>query len=138
MDFITACHDNPSGLSIGDFYYFKTTIRSNGRLRYAARELIISPQYGHVIWGDGTYFPYPLPSGWKSVYLEELNITAENALRIADKNGGELVRLSVQNNCNIQVRISGYDPYWRVRITRYDNASEIFEIRIDPYSGNIE
>ena len=136
MDFITTCQDNPNGFALGDFYYFKT-IFTYGKLQYSAREMLISPQYGHVTWGDGAIFPHPL-LGWKSINLEKIKITAEEALKIAEENGGKEVQFSVQNNCKIQVRLTGHDTGWKVRISENTTADVIFRMTVDPYTGEIK
>lgn len=137
MDFITGCQDSPNGFSLGDFYYFKTIFLTNGKIRYTARELQITPQYGTVTWGDGANFPRSL-LGWERVDVDRIAISAEDALRIADENGGRDARLSVQNNCTIQVRLAGYDAGWKVRINENTTASVIFRMEVDPYTGKIK
>jgi hypothetical protein len=136
MDFITACHDDPRGFGLGDLYFFKTIFHKNGKLGETGRGYLISPQYGDVEWGGRQNFPYPFPSGWKSVDLEKVKITAEDALRIADENGGRKSRMSVQNQCKINVSLSGYTN-WEVYIYSYKTGNSIFRMVIDPYTGKV-
>jgi len=136
MDFSTICHDRLSGFGFGEFYYFKTSFLDNGKIRYIARGLQITPQYGDVAWGGRISFPRSL-SGWKSIDLSDIKIVAEQALKIAEYNGGKTARLSVHNECKIDVRLSGYTG-WEVVMYEIDTGSPIFRMEIDPYSGEIK
>jgi hypothetical protein len=137
LSFNALCQDNLNGFSLGDFYYFKQVFLNNGKIRYSAREIQILPEYGRVILGNGANFLHPL-LGWKSINLGDIKISAENAFRIADENGGQDARRSVENDCTIQVRLSGYDNYWKVRISKNNTASVIFIMTINPYTGEIK
>lgn len=134
MKFTTSCKDNLIGFGIGDFVYYKPIFTQQGHLRYTAREMIIHPLDSNVTWGGGTNFPHPL-FGWKSVNLSKLKVVAEDALKIAEENGGKASRLSVQDECTIYLNLSGYSG-WSVA---YHGAGDrlIFMIQIDPYTGNI-
>lgn len=136
MNFSTTCHDNLDGFGLGDFYYFKTILRDDGKIRYTVRGLQITPQYGDTTWGGRITFPRSL-SGWKRVNLVGIKFTAEDALQIADKNGGMDARLAVQNQCKIDVGLSGYTD-WEVNIYDYKNGTSIFRMEIDPYTGEIK
>ncbi len=127
------CRDNPSGFEYADFIYYKG-IFSNGKLLYTAREIFITPQYHNVSWGGNTNFPRPI-LGWKSINLSALKVTAENALSIAEENGGKAARLSVQNKCSISLLLSG-DTGWDVLYGGNGGLSN-FHIRIDPYTGKV-
>ena len=135
MYFDTPCHDNLIGFELGKYYYFKTTFQY-GRISYAGRGFLITPQYGDVEWGSGPNYPHPI-QGWKSVDLNKVKITAEEALKIAEQNGGKETRLSVKNECKITAKLSGYSG-WKMFIYRYDTGSSIFSIEIDPSTGKMK
>lgn len=135
MNFNTTCSDNPSGFGLGDFYLFKTKF-TYGTLGYTTRELLISPQFGNVTWGDGANFPYPL-LGWKSIKLDKIKITAEEALRIAEENGGRKARLAVNNECTIQVRLTGDNARWEVRMSESSTATVLLRTMVDLSTGEI-
>jgi len=137
MHFNTACRDNPDGFGFGEFVYFKIIPYKIWLKDYEVQGLQIAPQYGNVGSGGSEYYPGPLFGGWKSIDLDKVKVTAEEALRIGEENGGQAARLSVQNNCTIRVRLSGYSGWW-VRITENDTASEVFSLEIDPYTGKIK
>jgi hypothetical protein len=136
MDFSAPCQDNPSGFNEGNFYYFKTTFHNNGKIRYTTQSFFILLQYGRVNWTGGSNFPHPL-FGWENIKLSELQTTAEDALTIADENGGKEARQLVENKCKIHVGLSG-DHAWQVFIYSDDINSLIFNMEIDPKSGAIE
>jgi hypothetical protein len=130
------CQDNPNGFGVGDLVFFKSA-RDNGETKYSTRELLITPQYGDVSWGGGANFPYPI-FGWKSINLSLFKVTAEDALKIAEENGGRIARLSVQNECRIVVSMNS-NAYtgWRVIYFPNSGGLRIFEKQIDPYTGRV-
>ena len=136
MHFSSACQDEPRGFAEADFYYFKTTFRDNGKIRYTTQDFFISPQHGQVTWAGGSNFPHPL-FGWKNIRLGRIQITAEDALTIAEENGARESRLLVDNKCSIHVALSGDDP-WQVYIYNDDTSALIFRMEIHPSTGGIE
>lgn len=132
MVFETTCHDNPDGFESGDIHFFKESDEEN----YTTREVIITPQHENISWGGNREFPR-LNSAWKSIDLIQLKITAEDALRIAEDNGGRSFRLDAKNKCNIGMilNMNAYDD-WNVGYQGYDGLSN-FLIQIDPYTGKV-
>lgn len=137
MIFGTRCQDNPSGFENGTLTYYKTIFRNN-QIRYTTRDMIASPKYMSIIWGGGTEYPHPL-FGWKNIDLNKIKITAEDALRIAEENGGQETRLSVQNKCDIHVILlrGNYDG-WLVYYNNRLGSTNGFEVRINYTTGKIE
>lgn len=136
MHFSTACQDDLTGFAEGDFYYFKTVFRDNGKIRYTTQNFFISPQYGELRWAAGSNFPHPL-FGWENIRLGRIQITAEDALTIAEENGGRETRLLVENKCRIHLGLSS-DNAWQIFIYQDDTGSAIFRMAIDPETGKIE
>lgn len=133
MIFLIDCQDNLNGLPRGDFSYFKTTFEK-GKIVDTWREVEIAPAYLWVAWGDGAKFAHPI-FGRKSIDLSRLKVTAEDALKIAEEQGGREARLRAQNQCDIYLSLApeGLRKGWWVSY----NTSENFEIRIDPYTGEV-
>jgi hypothetical protein len=100
--FERTCEDNPVGLSFATITYYKE-IEVNGRRMYTTRLIEIHPIYAWVRWGSGATYPQPFLRRWNSVDLSEAKITADNALRIAEDNGGKEVRLQAENKCAILI-----------------------------------
>ena len=136
MHFSTPCRDNLTGFAEADFYYFKTTFRENGKIRYTTQNIFISPENEQVTWARGGNFPHSLIS-WDYIRLRQIQITAEDALAIAEENGGRETRQLVDNNCRIHVRLAG-DNTWQIFIYQNDTGSSLFRMVIDPESGNIK
>lgn len=136
MHFSTPCRDNLTGFAEADFYYFKTTFRENGKIRYSTQNIFIAPEYEQVIWAGGANFPHPL-IGWDYIRLRRIQVTAENALAIAEENGGRETRQLVDNNCRIHVRLAG-DQTWQIFIYQNDTGSSLFKISVNTESGAIE
>jgi hypothetical protein len=130
MAFSTSCQDNPSGLVRGDFRYFKT-IFEKGKIKYTWRTMFIIPEYLNVAWGGDAVYPRP-PWGWKKIDLNKIKVTAEDAIRIAEENGGREARLRIQNKCNIVLLLlpQRFDG-WHVSI------GPDFDIFIDEHTGTI-
>ena len=87
-------------------------------------------------WAGGANFAHPL-IGWKNIRLSQLQITAEDALTIAEENGGKETRQLVDNECRIHARLAG-DHTWQILIYQNDTGSSLFRMVIDPSSGTIE
>lgn len=132
MHFFRGCQDNPVGFDSGEFIYFRG---SNALLDYETRILDIYPTggtEGGVSWAKANY-PRSI-FGWKNIKLEKLEVTADDCLQTAEKNGGKKERLMVSNDCEIHVSLSPNSDYtsdWN--ITYYNNGYVIFEMNISPY-----
>jgi hypothetical protein len=136
MHFSTACQDDPHGFTEGDFYYFRTTFRDNGKIRFTTQDFFISLPHEQATWAGGANFAHPL-FGWENIRLGRTQITAEDALTIAEENGGRESRLLVDNNCTIHVMLAG-DNVWQVYMYHDDTRALIFRMEIDPSTGQIE
>lgn len=99
------CTDDSCDLDSARVVYFKTIENS-----YATRFMDIQPYIGLVRWGDGASYPQPLLDKWKGIELAILKITAEDALRIAETNGGREKRLKTTDRCYVSVSSSRFDP----------------------------
>jgi len=112
MDFYTRC-DDLLGFSEGEAYFLQET---SDRKKYSGRGIEMEPEYGYVMWGGDTYRRRPL-FGWKVINLNEMTITAEEALRRAEARGGLEFRQSIENECDIDLQLwpEVYGRYaWRV------------------------
>jgi hypothetical protein len=133
LQFDTECDENPTGFEFAHFYYYKT-IFIHGQAIYAGRGFEVNPKYGYVEWGSGPNYPHPI-LGWKSVKRNKIEITAEQALKLAEESGGRLARLSVQNKCSIGVNIFG-DTGWQIYIND-DGVGWLYHAEINPFTGAI-
>ena len=133
MMFYTNCDDNLNGFAIGDFVFFKPVLRGLA-IRYSARETVIHPLVDSVTWGGSRTYPRPL-LGWRSIDLTRLTVSADDALKLAERNGGEEARLAVQNGCYVFMSLGMQTGEgWSVMYSQ-NNGTTLFETLIDPYSG---
>jgi len=64
---------------------------------YVTRIMDIQPYFGLVRWGDVANYPEPILRKWKGAEFRTSPITAEDALRIAEKDGAPDLRLRQPN-----------------------------------------
>ncbi|MFT3891640.1 MAG: PepSY domain-containing protein [Anaerolineales bacterium] len=132
MIFARRCQDNPRGFEGADFTFYK----NNKRGGYTVHEMDLYPGDSGVSWGGSDNWSRPL-FGWTSINLQRLKITADDALQIAEENGGTEFRVKTSNMCDIQLVIKPNpdgDNDWIVGYYA-NNGSEHFEIQINPYTG---
>lgn len=108
MEYWTECN-HPDGFFGGEFYFYSET--SNNK-EYSMRGILMEPEYGYVAWGGDAYYYRPL-FGWKSINLEEMTVTAEEALHRAEASGGLEARQSWET-CQVSVVM------WPESFGRYD------------------
>jgi hypothetical protein len=89
-------------------------------------------------WMGTPHYPHPfLSADWKSVDVENFKVTADDALLIADANGGRGARLAIQNHCKVLVGIPNIDnENWKVEF--YSGSTTIFSMFINPLTGKYE
>ncbi len=138
IDFIyfqTGCMNDLSGFRELDIIFYKSRGIKNWERIYDSRIVEISLWNGVVRWGDDT-FSGSLLSNWSRVELTQFSVTAENALKIAEENGGKDARLDNKNSCGISVKApNGFlDNKWNVN---YHSGID-FNAIIDPYSGRYQ
>jgi hypothetical protein len=131
MYFNVDCQDPLRGFTIGDFYYFKE-VEESGKPAYSGREILIRPLYADVTIGSGTTYP-KLAFGWANIDLSNVVVDTDKALQIAEKNGGQNFRLSVNNHCQVFLSFNPNSEYdgWKVL---YDGGGiNNFKIYVDAY-----
>ena len=128
------CENVGRGFDGGSFVYYKTEhVYGEDETRFVHDLSIWSPDYFISSYQKELY---PVREQWDAIDLEEVNISVEQALAIAEKNGGYDARLAVENACKIEVSIkpvNGYDA-WNVRYYGI-NYKPYFIIDIDKQTG---
>ncbi len=129
ISFEGGCNNHFSGFdSVFTITYYKT-IKTGWDTVYTARHIDLMPVTGVAAWaGDGD-FSTPSIFGWQKIELTKFKTTAEQAVRIADENGGKAARL---NNDKCQVSASIIDGDWFV-----DYSRDTFNVFINPFTGEI-
>ncbi|MDD2922211.1 MAG: PepSY domain-containing protein [Anaerolineales bacterium] len=134
MVFHRACEENPVGFEDAKIIFDQLIYQEE--FRYSSRVIEISLPDGTASWGSGgATHPRPL-FGDNEYYLSDLKITANDALRIAEENGGKAARQSIQNKCTLGLYL---DENWDVIYygPLINHSTTLFEIHIDPYTGKI-
>jgi hypothetical protein len=130
----TNCKENLVGFEHATFV-FNQLLFQGENFRYNARAVEIAPLDGEVFWGSGNTYPRPL-FGESQFDLGNVKTTADDALNIAEKNGGKTLRQSIQNHCALDLFLE--ERYWRVVYYHRDDVREApLNIYIDPYTGKV-
>lgn len=131
-----SCDSDLQGFYDFDIVYYRDAGVEFWHRRYETRLVEIYSWQGIIRWGEG-YFSNAVLPGWGNTNLKNFNLTAEDALQIADTNGGGNARKDVDNNCYISVRSDRFSPLknkkWEVG---YWMAG--YRMRIDPFSGKFK
>jgi hypothetical protein len=131
MFFRVDCYEVSSGFQNSGFKYFKSVHRGDTRSRLEWR-LYISPNENVVSITQVEYIPERV--SWESIDLSQVKITADDALRIAEKNGGSKVRDDLSDNCAILASFEAGGKYKDWLVTYFSNGSW-FDINIDGRTG---
>lgn len=130
VSFRKGCMDASDGFNDFSITYYKLT-KGGWEREYFARIIEVQSWLGLVAWGVDNDFTASVFDWWHRIDLTNFNITADDALKIAEKHGGEGARMKVDNKCSISVRSLQRDNgMWNVDFFLTD-----FNIDINPHSG---
>jgi hypothetical protein len=139
MTFITGCTDVGFGFYNAQFIYYKMDF-FNGQKSRIVHLITIDPAYHVASIIEKVYFP--VTKNWPVIELDKLKISAEDALRITEANGGYEMRSAIDNACDISLSFVTENPngrVWRVDYIAYQDANEKnITIYINPYTGEIK
>lgn len=141
------CQDIAGGFDYASMLYYKRKSDTSDD-KYIVHGLKVDLRNGEVSAGERS-FDYT--GKWKGLELDKVAInSADHALSIAENEGGEKVRLAVQENCNridiflaherfeydiLSRPFNRYDYGWDITYWADDGSSLIFEIVIEPLTG---
>lgn len=126
MHFSLGCNEIDGGMQYAQFIFFKVV--NDSRIRHGIE---IDPRKNFVAAWETEY--YPILNDWESIDLSKIKISADQALQISEKNGGQEKRLAVDNACDIAVAISRDTTLYDGWIVTY--SPSIFLDEIDPSTG---
>jgi hypothetical protein len=131
--FKSDCSDANIGIQYAHFKYYKVNKVQQRESRYV-RDIYIDPRKNSVSWSESEY--YPVLEHWQLINLEQLNVSADSALQIADSNGGFEARSNVENQCVIYLTLAPGSVYddWQVSYTGNGSVS-LFNMYIDRSTG---
>jgi len=135
MDFGLLCDKKTHGLQYAHFVFYDTQDTEDGGTRIV-HNIVIDPERSSVnVWAL-RYSPVVI--NWKTIDLTTAAITADDALQIAESNGGTETRNKVGDDCYISVSFffdsASYDGW---TVSYYQNPGTLLEINIDPITGDI-
>jgi hypothetical protein len=130
MHFSLNCDETQNGFQYAQFRLFKIIETNRGEVRIR-HGIEIDPTNNHVAVWETEY--YPVLANWRSIDLSEVKISADQALQIAEKNGGQEKRMAVNNECHISVAISRDTIVYDGWMVNY--SPSIFFDKIDPVTG---
>jgi hypothetical protein len=137
MDFDLPCSQIQNGFQNGRFSFFSVVREDDQGLRLT-RFIVIDPRDNFVHVSEEKYSPNLIDL--KSIDMAQLKISADRALQIAESNGGEEKRASVNDACDISLQLildQRNRWQWKVYYSRWDDRTSFFEILIDPFTGEI-
>lgn len=108
-------------------------VRSPERKMRQDLNIIIAPGEEMVRVYKGEYYPYEI---LERIEWANFNIPVEQAIIIADQQGGAKVRIALNNNCEIRAILTAgiQKNDWRISYEPYNKPS-VFEIAIDEKTG---
>jgi hypothetical protein len=130
MDFTLGCDQANIGLQYGQFVFFKV-MNLNGKEKRVEHFIEIDPSRNFIQSMETEY--YPVLVDCQTIDLAKLNISASEALEIAEKNGGREKRTALKNVCSISVGISRDTVEYDGWLVIY--SPSIFVEKIDPVTG---
>jgi hypothetical protein len=123
------CNNKFGGFNQFWLTYYKTT-KTGWETVYTARHIYFNSRQGIARWdGDGE-FTVSFFHSWRKIEFMKFKTTAEQAVRIAEENGGKAARLNYDNKCVIDV--DGIEDNWLVY---YSDAQ--FSLFINPFTGEV-
>jgi hypothetical protein len=136
MSFALGCTRIDHTFQNAHFRYFKN-IKIQERDVRIERSIQIDPRSKSIYILEFEY--YPRLTDWGSIDMAQVRYSADDALMIAEKNGGQAKRLAVENVCDITLLLSPDSASYRGWDIRYSNRndSRILRIQIDPDTGEI-
>jgi len=123
------CENIMNGPQFGYFIFYKVAnIRDEESL--LEHQIYIDPSNNSVSWSEVEY--YPNLARQRSIGSLENKLTITDALEIAERSGGEEIRMGDGNNCKVRGEISNSNDNWRVS---YVKVLDLLVIDINALSG---
>lgn len=129
------CSEITYGPQGAGFNFFKTEQNEDKDIR-VLRHLFIAANDNLAVLSEIEY--YPEIEKWTAINLASITISVEDALQIAENNGGAQFRKEVDNNCSINAEIStgSYGEGWLISYSGLANQkNELFRLNINAETG---
>ena len=128
------CEHIDKGPQVADFRFFKVEKLRERKSRFVS-DLFVNPRKDNVY--ATMYEHYPRLCCWDVIKPKKLGVSADEALDIAEKNGGAETRAVVENSCHIYVTLNPAWPAYGGWNVRYHYLGTIDQYYIDPKTGEV-
>jgi hypothetical protein len=130
MTFGMDCKDVDYGSQYANFRFYKV-VHTREKESRLVHNIYIFPAENSVWWTEIEY--YPKLANWGSLDQKQIKVSVNDALQIAETNGGRKARLEVNNKCKFAAII----PIWEYEgwNLTYTSDAKLFNINIDPLTG---
>jgi len=100
------------------------------------RWINISPRQNKVDWGDSELSPVRVDRA--PINLSQIRVPVEEALRIAEKNGGQNIRTRFSNQCKIFASLASgqWNGGWWITYDGLKGGPILFQITVDSHTGD--
>jgi hypothetical protein len=120
---------------LGDFQNFYISFYKRDRLTHTYSSLHITPSQNYVSLQEREFYLQLFSE--PDIDMSKLDISATEALNIAERNGGANLRKELNDACEISIRLSPKSG-WSVFYTSREEIRPSGSYRIDPYTGTLE
>ena len=134
------CKDASFGPQHARFTFFKTVNTGQGTSR-VEHTIFIDPQNKQIGWWGKTYSPDYGEA--VSIDLSRVKFSVDEALRVAEENGGDKARLGVNNICQIDIDMAR-GGFWNTAWNNWDigytgyHGDNLLEMDVSTQTGNYQ
>lgn len=139
-DFKLRCNQAMIGLQTGNIEAF--VAHTDSRVHYRTeRNISIFPQYGRLLYTENQYENQYLSDPFKATPIDtsRLRLTADEALHIAERNGGSAIRAEVDDKCIIEVTMLGWRGLsWEITYSFLEGDRKDYKVNVDGETGEVK
>jgi hypothetical protein len=128
------CEHIDKGPYLAHFRYFKVEKLRERKSRFVSN-LYVTPLDDDIY--ATMHEDYPRLCCWNVIDPAKMGVSAEEALDIAERNGGAESRTAVGNSCHISVILNPANPAYGGWNIRYSYLGTIDQYYIDPKTGEV-
>lgn len=125
----TKCEDISEGPQVAHFILYKVVETPEKESRFE-RRINIDPSNHSASWFEYEFSPNLV--GQYPVELSRYKYSTTEVLQLAEKNGGETIRMDVSNNCTVDVEFIRGSDIWRVS---YVQVLKLFVVDVNALTG---
>jgi len=127
--FYVKCEDIGMGPQLASFILYKV-VEDNQHTSRLEHQISIDPANNSVSWSETEYRPNLVVQN--PVELSKYKVSITDALQIAEENGGNKIRLEVDNECFLRAQLINSANYWQVS---YVKVLDLYILNIDALTG---